>query len=446
MMGAVRSNRVALLVAAVFFTFFMGLAHFHLNATPSRPATAISDSDEYIPDVDSAAAAASPNDAPKVATKAAQPPKASVFPSAKAEEEPGTVPAIPTPAAEEAEIEVVEEVVEVEVEAEEETPTPTPTPTAAESHVLRPQDFVIPSVKPTTPEFADYGAWGWKLPHPDPIWKESLGERLCIVDLESRPFDKPGQIWDPQGMSWSRAKDVHGPSGGTLNHWVYSQIHGYKYYYVKINTYKDRRDSWKKPSVLSKILKNHEVCVFIDSDALFNHLDLPLEWLMNYWSISPHNNSLALAVDPDVQHNHDRFGKLFLNTGFMIMQNKNKTYDIFRDWDDCPNEGSKYPGCTEFRNRKGWQPTDQGGFGTFVRYDYPNDIKELPCTEANGFPEANQGCMGKFIKHVWLGKEDRLKIVVGNVFPGTLLETFHKQFLAAKDSFFTTEDALMSNE
>lgn len=178
-----------------------------------------SDSDEYIPDVDHAAA--SPDNAPKVATKAAQPAKASVFPSAKAEEDPGTVPAIPTPASEEPEIEVVEEVVEVEVE---ETPTPTPTPTAAESHVLRPQDFVIPSVKPTTPQFADYGAWGWKLPHPDPIWKESLGERLCIVDLESRPFDKPGQIWDPQGMSWSRAKDVHGPSGGTLNHWVYCTL------------------------------------------------------------------------------------------------------------------------------------------------------------------------------------------------------------------------------
>lgn len=178
---------------------------------------------------------------------------------------------------------------------------------------------------------------------------------------------------------------------------------------------------------------------------MFNHLDLPMEWLMNYWSITPTNNSLALPVDPDTQHNRDRFGNLLLNTGFMIMQNHEKTYEIFKDWDDCPNEGGKYPDCVEFRERKGWQPTDQGGFGTFIRYDYPKDILELPCTEANGFPESNTGCDGKFIKHVWLGKEDRLVLAVGAVFPGVLLETFHKQFINEKDSFVTTEDELMAN-
>jgi hypothetical protein len=222
-----------------------------------------------------------------------------------------------------------------------------------------------------------------------------------------------------------------------------AKIHGYQYYHIKINGYPDRRDSWKKPSVLSQVLKKHDVCVFIDSDALFNRLDLPLEWLMNYWSISPQNNSLALPYDPDTQHNRDRRGNLFLNTGFMIMQNKNKTYEIFKEWDDCANDGGKFPGCTEFRNRKGWQPTDQGGFGTFIRYEYPDEILSLPCTEANGFPESRSGCDGKFIKHVWIGKEDRLVQAVGAVFPGVLLETFHKQFLKESESFKTSEDDLI---
>lgn len=178
---------------------------------------------------------------------------------------------------------------------------------------------------------------------------------------------------------------------------------------------------------------------------MFNRLDLPLEWLMNYWSISPHNNSLALPYDPNEQHNLDRFGNLFLNTGFMIMQNNKKTYEIFKDWDACPDEGGKHPDCVEFRERKGWQPTDQGGFGTFIRYDYADDILELPCAEANGFPEHGSECKGEFIKHVWLGKEDRLVQAVGAVFPGVLLDNFHRQFLSEKDVFFTTEDKLMAD-
>ncbi|KAK7404022.1 hypothetical protein QQX98_010195 [Neonectria punicea] len=410
-MSALRSNRVALLTVAVFFTIFMGLAHYHLSAptttttttTPAKPANTANSANEgsdFVPSI------------PEKETAAAV---------ASTVEKPATTPTI-----------------------EPEEPEATPTRATANVDAFRPEQWIFPAAKPDSPEYASFGHWPSKLPSDKPYWTKPLGKNLCIIDLESRNFDKPGELWS-ESMTWNRSSEVHGPSGGTLNHWVYSKIHGYQYYYVKINTYEDRRDSWKKPSVLSKILKNHDACVFIDSDAMFNHLDLPLEWLMNYWSISPLNNSLALAVDPDTQHNRDRSGNLFLNTGFMIMQNNSKIYEMFKDWDDCANDGGKYPDCVEFRNRKGWQPTDQGGFGTFIRYDYPKDILELPCTEANGFLESNSGCDGKFIKHVWLGKEDRLVLAVGAVFPGVLLETFHKQFLAEKDSFYTTEDILMAD-
>ncbi|KAF5017465.1 hypothetical protein F66182_10604 [Fusarium sp. NRRL 66182] len=478
-MTTARSNRAVLFAAVVFVTIFLGLAHFHLKATPSPidPTTTSSSStvnsgvDEPAPFVpEKEAAATAPTFVPPVeeedigaptiiavVTKAApaEEQDAAVTPAkgddkpADAETDTGKAPSNPDDAASEEDLANQAEQPEVaptpSPAAEEEAPEVPDIPAAPAGPNLdafTPEQWVRPAVKVNEPEYYPYGHWPSKLPSDKPIWNEPLGKKLCIVDLESRGFDKPGQIWSDE-MTWNRSREVHGPSGGTLNHWVYSKIHGYEYYHVKINTYKDRRDSWKKPSVLAQLLKKHDVCVFIDSDALFNRLDLPLEWLMNYWSISPQNNSMALPYDPDTQHNRDRRGNLFLNTGFMIMQNKNKTYEIFKEWDDCANDGGRFPGCTEFRNRKGWQPTDQGGFGTFIRYDYPDEILSLPCDEANGFPESNSGCNGKFIKHVWIGKEDRLVQAVGAVFPGVLLETFHKQFLKESENFRTSEDELI---
>ena len=37
--------------------------------------------------------------------------------------------------------------------------------------------------------------------------------------------------------------------------------------------------------------------IIMDGDAIFTHLHLPLEWLMNRWEISP-NKTLSLALDP----------------------------------------------------------------------------------------------------------------------------------------------------
>ncbi|CAF3496795.1 unnamed protein product [Fusarium graminearum] len=499
-----RSNRAVVLAAVVFITIFLGLAHFHLK-TPSETAIPSNKSsndnngeiDEPAPFIpEKEAAAVAPTFVPAVDEGIGGAPAVETV-TEVVEVEPTPTPTPPTAADAEAEAEA-EHDHEHDHEHEHEhkvtpqkpdfdpeeapsdpeelaaaeaanTPTPVPAPSPADEEesfatpdelseapalpetvssefnldAFTPEKWIRPAVKVNDPEYYPYGHWPSKLPSDKPIWNEPLGKKLCIVDLESRRFDKPGYLWSNE-MTWNKSREVHGPSGGTLNHWVYAKIHGYQYYHIKINSYPDRRDSWKKPSVLAQVLKKHDVCVFIDSDALFNRLDLPLEWLMNYWSITPQNNSMALPFDPDTQHNRDRRGNLFLNTGFMIMQNKKKTYEIFKEWDDCANDGGRFPGCTEFRNRKGWQPTDQGGFGTFIRYAYDSEILSLPCTEANGFPESNSGCDGKFIKHVWIGKEDRLVQAVGAVFPGVLLETFHKQFLKESESFKTSEDELIA--
>ena len=195
---------------------------------------------------------------------------------------------------------------------------------------------------------------------------------------------------------------------------------------------------------MSKILKEHDVCVYLDSDAIFHRLDLPAEWLLNYWQLYPENNSLALAVDPDEDYNKDKFGRLNLNTGFIIAQNNPTTYQIFDAWHRCPDEGQPYPECTAFRLNHPGQPTDQAGFGTYVRYNFTDMIRDLPCTEANGYPESDSGCKGLFIRHLWTGKDDQIKVDIGEQLPGPFLAMFHEQYRQEMDTFYMTEKDLLS--
>ncbi|KAM3547591.1 hypothetical protein ARSEF4850_009928 [Beauveria asiatica] len=316
-----------------------------------------------------------------------------------------------------------------------------------------------PSVLPDTPKYSPFGAFEWHLPEDVP-WRKRLGKDVCIIDLDDRGFNASGQVWGPHIMSWDHAESVHGLSLGFLNHWLYSKlhfllllrwkltrrkgkIHGYKYYYITVDSYEDRRTSWKKPAIISKLLTKHKACIYLDSDALFRNLDLPFEWLMNYWGISRATNSLALALDPAHEWNQDEFGKEYLNTGFLVAQNKARTFEILRAWQECPNDGGRYPSCTKFRTNEPGRPTDQGGFGTYVRYDYIDDIKELPCDEANGFPEAHSGCDGTFIRHFWTGKDSLVKIFAGGQVPGPYLEYFHEEYIRTKADFHMFEVELM---
>jgi hypothetical protein len=65
-----------------------------------------------------------------------------------------------------------------------------------------------------------FGAFDWELPK-KVFFKKPLGENLCIIDLDNRPFDAPGGIFGPELMSWDDADKVHGLSTGVLNHWLY---------------------------------------------------------------------------------------------------------------------------------------------------------------------------------------------------------------------------------
>lgn len=276
-------------------------------------------------------------------------------------------------------------------------------------------------------------------------WNEPSGEELCIIDLDNRPFNETGQIFANETMSWENATEVHGLSVGILNHWLYARIHGYKYYYVHVDQFEDRRTNWKKTVVIPEILKKHKTCVYLDSDAIFSHLDLPFEWLMNHWNIDPQKDVLSLAVDPEADFNRDERNNLYLNTGFIIAQNTSLAHQILQDWRECPDDGGKYPDCPRFRNPPIFL-SDQGAFGTYIRYDYPENIKELPCAEANGYRDSQTECMGTFVQHLWTGKNTWIKLSVGQQLPGDFLQAFHRQFMSEKEQFWMTEQELMGTD
>lgn len=51
-----------------------------------------------------------------------------------------------------------------------------------------------------------------------PVWTESLGERLCIVDIDTRALNGSGQILSKEGFRWD---DVEYTGAGMLNHYLY---------------------------------------------------------------------------------------------------------------------------------------------------------------------------------------------------------------------------------
>ncbi|KLP18917.1 uncharacterized protein LW94_2539 [Fusarium fujikuroi] len=278
-----RSNRAVLLAAVVFVTIFLGLAHFHLK-TPSESTAAVksgvNEPAPFVPEKEAAAAAptfvpgedeeigATPavevvaeTPKPEEHHHAVTPDKPEADPAEEpsdpeeiAEAEEQAANASPTPAAaaspaaepeqeqehdhehehEEAhdhehehDHENEEEFIpETEVEETPEAPAIPEAPTGPNLDAFTPEQWIKPAVKVNEPEYYPYGHWPSKLPSDKPIWNEPLGKKLCIIDLESRRFDKPGQIWSDE-MTWNKSREVHGPSGGTLNHWVYCTSFAY---------------------------------------------------------------------------------------------------------------------------------------------------------------------------------------------------------------------------
>jgi hypothetical protein len=236
----------------------------------------------------------------------------------------------------------------------------------------------------------------------------SLGKDVCILDVDTRPFSDKDQIFHGADFDWSKLEPY---SGGIMNHYMYGEYreqlpdsqrlfhaaktHGYDYKFYKATSAEDRHPTWVKVQGLASTLKNYKYVVFLDADAIFNQMHIPIEWMLNYWSINS-TTSLAMALDPPGDINDDKNGRRYSNTGFIIAQNNPKTFEILKAWDECPSE-TRYTGCSEWNKVRFHE---QSAYGSYIRYDYGDYLKELPCNEANGEWDLEL-CQGVFVQHMW---------------------------------------------
>lgn len=152
-----------------------------------------------------------------------------------------------------------------------------------------------------------------------------------------------------------------------------------------------------------ELLDSCRVLLVLDSDVVFQHLDLPFEWLMNRWNITA-DTALAMPWDtaglipggnPNGHQtpNNDDKGNLNINAGVVIAQDLPRTREIIKAWIACPDDIAE---CKKYRH--GW-PAEQGAFANFIRYTYADDFKTIPCDDANGYPEQKSDCDGKYLRH-----------------------------------------------
>ncbi|KAJ4298930.1 hypothetical protein N0V90_004173 [Kalmusia sp. IMI 367209] len=250
----------------------------------------------------------------------------------------------------------------------------------------------------------DFNLTSLALPR-NPRYTQKMGRDILILDLETRELESTADF-NSGVFDWRKLNHV---SGGVFSHYIYSLIHGYDYKFVRAHEFEDRHATWIKPSALAQHIKDYKFIVFLDADATFRFQHLPLEWLFNYWKIEP-KHSFTMALDPweeaEPELNSDRFNRTLTNTGFMVVQNNGHTMKILKDWHECPDD-TRYKGCSDWKMPKFHE---QSAFGEYIRYDYEDYVKELPCAEANGYPgvEASK-CEGKFVRHYWFEKE-RIKL------------------------------------
>ncbi|XEV06074.1 hypothetical protein FSHL1_011361 [Fusarium sambucinum] len=241
----------------------------------------------------------------------------------------------------------------------------------------------------------------FEIPENQMRWMKPLSKRVVLIDTDTRLDAKnENTMLNDCPLHYP---SLPGRTAGHLNHYIYAMIHGYDYRLVRAADYPDRHGTWVKPAIVKDALKTHDIVVSLDSDAVFTHLDLPLEWLMNLWGFTE-ESLVAMAYDLDWEGDYDPQGNLILNTGFVISQASQRTQDMYRRWEDCPRS---IPGCEHWNFK--WAH-EQSAFSHYIRYEFnrTHDVVNIPCNHANGNEFSANGqceCQGVFVSHNWKNKD-----------------------------------------
>lgn len=227
-------------------------------------------------------------------------------------------------------------------------------------------------------------------PEEKPVWTKPLGTKVLIVDMDTRIPNGDNELWNPTTMDYA-SLDAHNGgqmvSAAFMNHFMYSQIHGYDYKFFAAHHLKDHHDTWIKPHVLYELLHSYQFVVFIDADATIQHLDLPLEWLFNKWGIGA-KTTIAMPIDTEQILNGDRTassdskGKVALNTGFIVTQALPLTFEMMDAWRKCTT-GERWKDCGHWAQE--WSH-EQRAFSEYVRYDFNPDGNIVVSIQPSSFP------------------------------------------------------------
>lgn len=141
-----------------------------------------------------------------------------------------------------------------------------------------------------------------------------------------------------------------------------------------------------------------------------------------------------MAVEPSMEWwngSKDTKGRQNLNDGFMIIQNIPQIFDMLKKWERCPEDGI-YQGCEGLKMN--W-PAEQGAFSEYIRYEFEENIREIPCTEGLGWPEMDSGCKGNLVRHYTMAKDMVRKAVEESLSQG-ILEVLHHEMVVQKHYFY----------
>ncbi|OCL01633.1 hypothetical protein AOQ84DRAFT_383528 [Glonium stellatum] len=297
------------------------------------------------------------------------------------------------------------------------------------------------------PSYTDPNGTLFELPE-DPLWTTAFGKDLVIVDIDTRVPTGFNQIFNEKKMDWEKFGDdtvmdtnIELTSEAVINHFLYAQIHGYDYRFYQAAKIPGHHDSWVKVHAVAKLLKSYRFVVFLDADAVVHHLEVPLEWLFNRWQITE-NTSIALPVDVDREEclTCDTKGKVMLNTGLIVAQQLNRTFEMFDAWTHCTDE-KRYPGCGQWK--EDWAH-EQRAFAEYIRYDFnrSDDVREISCFDANGYPEKPDyvltNCNGDFVRHHWVYKHAS-KTAIGNSIVQSVAEILQREILQQKNNTVLNE-------
>lgn len=146
----------------------------------------------------------------------------------------------------------------------------------------------------------------------------------------------------------------------------------------------------------------------MDGDIIFNDIRIPMEALLSHWNIT---QDITIAGGIDVDKQVDAFGRIVMNSGFLITQQTPLADGLMQDWINCPSD-VKYENCSHWKDVFAHE---QSAFSNHIRYDkeYKDSIREIPVEDVH---------LGRFTKHYW-GAKHKPEIEKG------VKETFLQRFL-----------------